>query len=145
MCVVEGRGRDMPVLGVPVSSRVLKSVFGFVLESAVRWALRSVVEAEGGLAEDTFETTGLAFAFGVFVVMEVVVVVGEHAWRVNEEAEGRVIDDDALDLASITDLQFSCFSPAEFVFFAWGDWQGTLILLEDASCCSVCPRRWPCI
>jgi hypothetical protein len=122
VCVVEGRGRDTPALGVPVSSRVLKSAFRFMLESAVRWALQSAAEAEGGLAEDTFETTGLAFAFGVFVVAEVVVVVGERAWRVNEEAEGRVIDDDALDLASVTDLRFSCFSPAEFVFFAWGDW-----------------------
>jgi hypothetical protein len=89
VCAVEGRGRDTPVLGVPVSSRVLKS--------AVRWALRLAAEAEGRLAEDAFETTGLAFAFGVFVVTEVVVVVGECAWRVNKEAEGRVIDDDALE------------------------------------------------
>jgi hypothetical protein len=68
-----------------------------MLESAVRQALRSAAEAEGGLAKDAFETTGLAFAFGVFVVAEVVIVVGERAWRVNEEAEGRVIDDDALE------------------------------------------------
>jgi hypothetical protein len=128
-----------------VSSRVLKSAFRFVLESAVRRALRSAAEAEGGLAEDAFETTDLAFAFGVFVVAEVVVVVGERAWRVNEEAEGRVIDDDALDLASVADLQFSCFAPAEFVFFVWGDRRGALILLGDASRCSVCPRRWSCI
>jgi hypothetical protein len=49
-----------------------------VLESAVRQALRSAVEVEGGLAKDAFETTGLALAFRVFVVAEVVVVVGEH-------------------------------------------------------------------
>jgi hypothetical protein len=145
MCTVEGRGRDTPALGVPVSECILKSAFRFVLESAVRRALWLAAEVKGGLAEDTFETMSLAFAFGVFVVTEVVVVVGERVWRVNEEAEGCVIDDDALDLASVADLRFSCFSPAEFVFFAWGDRRGTLILLGDASRCSVCPCRWPCI
>jgi hypothetical protein len=138
--MVEGRGRDTPALGVPVLLRVLKSAFRFVLKSAVRQALRLVAEAKGGLAKDTFETMSLAFAFGVFVVAEVVVVVGERAWRVNKEAEGRVIDDDTLDLVSVADLRFSCFSPAEFVFFAWGDRQGALILLGDASRCSVCPH-----
>lgn len=89
------------------------------------------------MALDAFERT--AFAFGVFAAD--VVVVRERAWRLNEEAECRVIDD-ASDSASVTDLWFSYFAAAEFVFAARGDRQ---CALGDASRCSFCPRRWSCI
>jgi hypothetical protein len=152
----EGRGRDVPALG---ASRVRKSAFRFVLESGVRRALRSAVdgaaaavvvvvvdwveeavvgvEVDVRLALDAFERAG--FAFGVFEAD--VVVVRERAWRLNEEAECRVIDD-ASDFASVTDLCFSYFAAAEFVFAGRVDRRGAL---GDASRCSFCSRRWPCL
>lgn len=122
-----------------------------MFESAARRALRSavdgaavvfvdwvevVVEVEGGLVLDAFESE--AFAFGVFVGDVVVVVDRERAWRSNEEAECRVIDD-ASDFA---DLWYSCFAASEFVFAPRGDRRGAL---GDASRRSFCSRRLPCI
>ena len=129
------------------------SAFRFVLESAVRRALRSAEDRavavvvgwavaaldveEGLLALCSFETT--CFAFGVPAVVLVVFVC--RAWRLNEEAEDRVIDD-ALDFASsVADVRFSyfCLAPADFVDLSRGyRWD----LSGDGSRCSC---RWPCI
>ena len=147
----EGRGTPAPALESGASC-VRKRAFRFVLESSARSALRSAEDEAvvvvvvvcwcWAAAASEEEEEAVLLTSDALGDPAVAFVVG-CAGSLNVEAEVRVIEG-ALGFVSVAGARFSCFFAAvtDFGFWAWGALGARW---EDASSCSFCPRRWPCV